>query len=128
MDAPELESMYRRWLSEVWGQGRIEVAAELLADDLIDHNPYPGQPPGAAGHHWAVAMVRKAFPDLRFAADLVMSDGPPGAAPAATAGRTPLTADLAAPMAVDSLGRTIQTGAERQRRRPCPWMRRSSAT
>jgi predicted ester cyclase len=75
MDAPELESMYRRWLSEVWGQGRTEVAAELLADDLIDHNPYPGQPPGAAGHNWAVAMVRKAFPDLRFAADVVISDG-----------------------------------------------------
>lgn len=75
MDAAELESMYRRWLSEVWGQGRTDAAAELIADDLIDHNPYPGQPPGAEGHNWAVAMVRKAFPDLRFTADVVISDG-----------------------------------------------------
>lgn len=29
MDAAELESMYRRWLSEVWGQGRTDVARKL---------------------------------------------------------------------------------------------------
>ena len=75
MGAPELESMYRRWLSEVWEHGRTEVADELMTDDVIDHNPYPGQPPGLEGHNWAVAMVRRAFPDLRFTADVVVSDG-----------------------------------------------------
>jgi hypothetical protein len=58
MDARELEAMYRRWLAEVWGQGRIDVARELVAEDLIDHNPYPGQAPGLDGHNWAVDMVR----------------------------------------------------------------------
>jgi predicted ester cyclase len=75
MDASELESMYRRWLAEVWNQGRLDVAAELLAGDLIDHNPYPGQPSGLEGHNWAMAMVRRAFPDLCFTADVVISDG-----------------------------------------------------
>lgn len=62
-------------LAEVWGEGRTDVAHELIAADLIDHNPYPGQPPGVEGHDWAVAMVRRAFPDLRFTADVVVSDG-----------------------------------------------------
>src|SRR3984885_16095221 len=75
MDASELESLYRRWLSEVWEQGHTAGAGELIADDLIDHNPYLGQPPGLAGHNWAAAMVRRAFPDLRFTADVVISDG-----------------------------------------------------
>jgi len=75
MGAPGLESLYRRWLSEVWGQGRTDVASELMAEDLIDHNPYPGQPAGLDGHNWAVAMVRRAFPDLRFTADVVVADG-----------------------------------------------------
>jgi predicted ester cyclase len=75
MAASELELMYRRWLSEVWGQGRTEIGREMMADDLIDHNPYPGQPPGRDGHDWAVAMVRRAFPDLRFHADVVVADG-----------------------------------------------------
>jgi predicted ester cyclase len=75
MNASHLESMYRRWLSEVWGEGRADVAHELVADDLIDHNPLPGQPGGLAGHMWAVDIIRRAFPDLSFTADVVMSDG-----------------------------------------------------
>ncbi len=71
----ELENLYRRWLSEVWGQGRTDVASELIAEDVIDHNPYPGAPPGLEGHNWAVAMVRRAFPDLRFTADVVLAHG-----------------------------------------------------
>lgn len=75
MDTPVLESLYRRWLAEVWGQGRTDVASELMAEDLIDHNPYPGQPAGLEGHNWAVAMVRRAFPDLQFTPDVVVCDG-----------------------------------------------------
>ena len=47
------------------------VASCLLLASPAD----PGQPPGLDGHNWAVAMVRRAFPDLRFAADVVVSDG-----------------------------------------------------
>jgi steroid delta-isomerase-like uncharacterized protein len=75
MDTPELESLYRRWLAEVWEEGRTEVASELIAEDVIDHNPYPGQLAGLEGHNWAVAMVRRAFPDLRFTPDVVVCDG-----------------------------------------------------
>jgi len=75
MDAPGLKDMYRRWLQDVWAEGRLEVSRELLAEDLVDHNPYPGQPEGRAGHDWAVTMVRKAFPDAAFTPDVVVSDG-----------------------------------------------------
>jgi predicted ester cyclase len=75
MEAEDLKAMYRRWLLEVWGAGRYEVADELLRVDLVDHNRYEGQPEGRAGDVWAAAMVRRAFPDLRFVPDLVVSDG-----------------------------------------------------
>jgi predicted ester cyclase len=75
MEPAELIAMYRRWLTEVWGEGRFDVAAELLDEDLIDHNPMVGQPPGRAGHDFATRMVRTAFPDLQFTADVVFSDG-----------------------------------------------------
>jgi predicted ester cyclase len=75
MDADSLKAMYRRWLLEVWGTGDVAVAGEVLADDLVDHNPIPGQPPGRAGDIWAMHMVRKAFPDARFEPDVVVSDG-----------------------------------------------------
>ena len=75
MTTSELESIYGRWLTEVWGDGRTDLSNELFADDVIDHNPYPGQPPGVEGQKWAVEMVRRAFPDLRFSTDVVVSDG-----------------------------------------------------
>jgi predicted ester cyclase len=75
VDADRLKAMYRRWLLEVWGAGRYAIADELLHIDLVDHNRYDGQPDGRAGDVWAAQMVRRAFPDLRFVPDLVMSDG-----------------------------------------------------
>jgi predicted ester cyclase len=75
MDAEALKGMYRRWLLELWGEGDPAVATELVAEDLLDHNTLPGQPSGRAGEVWAVTMIRKAFPDARFEADVVMSGG-----------------------------------------------------
>jgi predicted ester cyclase len=75
MDAERLKAMYRRWLLEVWGAGRYEVEDELIHVDLVDHNRYEGQPDGRAGDVWAAQMVRRAFPDLQFVPDLVVSDG-----------------------------------------------------
>jgi predicted ester cyclase len=67
--------MYGRWLLQVWSEGRYEVAEELLDVDLVDRNRYEGQPDGRAGDVWAARMVRRAFPELRFVSDLVLSDG-----------------------------------------------------
>lgn len=65
-----LVELYRRWLFEVWGGGNEAAAAEILAEDLIDHNRVPGQPPGRDGDLWAARVVRKAFPDLKFTLDV----------------------------------------------------------
>ncbi len=75
MNSDQLKAMYRRWLLEEWSEGNYAVAEELIAEDLIDHNPLPGQPPGRAGEIWTARMIRKAFPDARFEADVVVSDG-----------------------------------------------------
>ena len=37
------------------------------------HNAYKGQPEGHAGQDWAVRMVRKSFPDLKFHLDGVVT-------------------------------------------------------
>jgi predicted ester cyclase len=75
VEADALTAMYRRWLLEVWGQGNYSVAGELIAEDLVDHNRAPGQPPGRAGDVWMAKMVRTAFPDAAFQADVVVADG-----------------------------------------------------
>jgi predicted ester cyclase len=75
MDAEQLKDLYRRWLTEVWGNGNYQVVDEVFAADIQDHNSLPGQPAGRAGQVWAARMVRDAFPDLAFTADVVVSDG-----------------------------------------------------
>ena len=51
----------------VWSQGRLDSARELLAPDLIDHQPmpFPGREPGAAGLLQVVQIVRAGLPDLK---------------------------------------------------------------
>jgi predicted ester cyclase len=75
VDADALKAMYRRWLLEEWGAGDYSVAEELIAEDLVDHNRLPGQPPGRAGDVWMAKMIRTAFPDAAFQADVVIADG-----------------------------------------------------
>ncbi len=70
-----LVDLYRRWLFEVWDAGRYAVADEVLAENLVDHNPSPGQPAGRAGDVWAADMVRTAFPDAAFTLDVAFESG-----------------------------------------------------
>ena len=70
-----LADLYRRWLFEVWGNGDVAAAEELLHPDLVDHNAAPGQPSGREGDLWAARQVRTAFPDLGFTADVVFESG-----------------------------------------------------
>ncbi len=51
------------------------MADDVFAEDVQDHNAYPGQPAGRAGQIWAAQLVRNAFPDLVFVPDVVVSDG-----------------------------------------------------
>ena len=68
-------SLYRRWIDAVWGRGDLGASAELLADDLVDHNAPPGLPPGRAGHDLMLQAIRAAFPDARFTVDVCFASG-----------------------------------------------------
>jgi len=65
-----------RWFSdELWGQGNLAVADDVLAMDLKEHNPLPGQGAGREGHKQVVALFRSAFPDLRVTTEDVLEEG-----------------------------------------------------
>jgi predicted ester cyclase len=87
-----LVELYDRWLTEVWGRGDFACAAELIHEDLVDHNPVPGQPAGRAGDLWAARQVRTAFPDLRFIRDDIFESGD------LVTGRWTMTGTLSGPL------------------------------
>ncbi|HZD57493.1 MAG TPA: ester cyclase, partial [Anaerolineales bacterium] len=56
----------QRFYEQVFNQGNLSAADELLAADAIDHNPPgPGFSPGREGVKQVVSMFRAAFPDLQ---------------------------------------------------------------
>ena len=71
----ETERIVRRLINEVFSEGRLEVADELIADDMIEHQNYgPDHAPGAEGVKAVSVSLRRAFSDFRLTIeDLVVS-------------------------------------------------------
>jgi steroid delta-isomerase-like uncharacterized protein len=65
-----------RWSQELWGQGNLAVADEIIAPDYVRHDP--GDPFPAHGPEDVkriVTMLRSMFPDFRITVDAVIADG-----------------------------------------------------
>ena len=69
------KDIVRRFSDDVWGQGDLLAADDLLAIDLVEHNPLPGQGAGREGHKQVVALFRTAFPDLRVTTEDLVAEG-----------------------------------------------------
>ena len=71
----ENKEIARRFGADVWGRGDAAAIDELFAADIVDHNAFPGQPPGAEGVKQIVALFRAAFPDLQITNEEILADG-----------------------------------------------------
>ncbi len=71
----ENKEIARRYGAEVWGRGDAAAVDALFAADVVDHNAFPGQPPGVEGVKQIVALFRAAFPDLQITNEEILADG-----------------------------------------------------
>jgi steroid delta-isomerase-like uncharacterized protein len=61
------EVVVKRWWEELWNQGNLTVADEIVAPDFSDHDPAsPWVPPGIDGCKTLVTGYRTVFPDIHF--------------------------------------------------------------
>jgi len=65
VSAEKNKAIVRRLVDEAQTNGDFGVIDELLADDFVDHSPFPGVPPTRAGVKLLFGYLRAAFPDLR---------------------------------------------------------------
>jgi predicted ester cyclase len=72
-DVTSPEGVVRRLIEEGFSQGRLEVADELIADELVEHQDFgPNHASGAAGVKAVISSLHRAFPDFKLTiADLV---------------------------------------------------------
>src|SRR3990172_9262709 len=67
----------RRFLKEIFGQGKLTVAGEIIAPNHVNSGPgaLPGLPPGPEGSKQIVMVYRNAFPDIQFTIDEQIAEG-----------------------------------------------------
>jgi steroid delta-isomerase-like uncharacterized protein len=64
-----------RLFAEVLNRGNLDILDELIGEPYTDHNPVPGQLPGAAGVRVKLQALRRAFPDIRFVLEDLVAAG-----------------------------------------------------
>jgi steroid delta-isomerase-like uncharacterized protein len=69
------KALIRHVFEDVLPAGDALAMRDLVTPDFSDHDPLPGQPPGAAGAEYVVATMHGAHPDLRFTIDDLVAEG-----------------------------------------------------
>ncbi len=64
-----------RQIYDVINTGDVDRADELLAEDMVEHEEFPGLDPGREGFKQFVRTFRSAFPDLRFEIEDMIAEG-----------------------------------------------------
>ena len=75
MSAEDNKAAVQHMGEEAFNKGNLEVLDELVAQDVVDHDPAPGQPPGREGIKQFVSELRTAFPDLQIAIENMVAEG-----------------------------------------------------
>jgi len=75
MSVEENKALVRRFVDEILNQGNMARAPELVAQDYIELDPFPGQQPGRVGLIETIALVRTAFPDLHWTIEELVAEG-----------------------------------------------------
>jgi steroid delta-isomerase-like uncharacterized protein len=76
MGTEDVKTVGARVIEEIFGQGKLEVADEIIATDFVGHDPALPEPTrGPDGIKQAAAGYRAAFPDLTCTVDQQVVEG-----------------------------------------------------
>jgi predicted ester cyclase len=65
----------RQFYNEVMQKGNLAMLDEIIAPNFVDHQPAPGQGPGAAGVKQFVTAVRGAISGLQVTVEHIIAEG-----------------------------------------------------
>jgi steroid delta-isomerase-like uncharacterized protein len=71
----ENKKLAMRFFDEVMNAGDHSLVKELIADDFVDHEEFPGTPNNRDGVVMWLDAMRAAFPDLKVSALKVIAEG-----------------------------------------------------
>ena len=62
--AADTKALTQRVYDEAFNRGNVDVIDELMSDDFVEHEDFPGLPPGKEGVRQFTQAMLQAFPDL----------------------------------------------------------------
>lgn len=65
----------RRFNDEVFNNRNLDVAAELISDDFVDHDPFPGFPNDKKGALEGFRLMFESFPDSKTTINHLVAEG-----------------------------------------------------
>lgn len=68
------KALIRRLFEEVFPALDSSALRQLVASEIIDHDPMPGQPAGVDGIDYVMSTLHTAQPDLRFSVDDLVAE------------------------------------------------------
>ena len=78
MDSELNKMNFKRLYEDIFNQGHLDAADELIALDIIEHQAQPGVDPAAQGRELVKQIARfyhAAFPDLNISIENMIADG-----------------------------------------------------
>ena len=69
------KALLQRFYDEVINGRNLDLIDELLSDDFVEHEEFPGIPPTREGVRQTFAMFYAAFPDIHFRVDDLLAEG-----------------------------------------------------
>lgn len=74
MTCDDHKSLVRQLFEEVFPAGDPAGVDDIVAPDVVDHDPMPGQPSGVEGIRFVTTTLHTAYPDLRFSVDDIVAE------------------------------------------------------
>ena len=69
------KALAKRFYEEVFNQRKLDAVDQLCAANFVDHDPDPGQEPGAAGVKKSLGSWMGGFPDLHVTPLQILAEG-----------------------------------------------------
>ncbi len=73
--AEENKDLIRRIIDRTFNQGDLDIIAEVLTDDYLDHQAGPGAPRGPEGFRGFVVAFRATLPDVVVTVEDLVAEG-----------------------------------------------------
>ena len=75
MTTTDLKTITRRFYDEIFTRGNLDAIDELVHEDFVEHEEFPGLPPGREGFRSFMTAIREGFPDLAVSVEDIIAEG-----------------------------------------------------